>query len=313
MITSSHTPILSIVVPHLNEPSNLRRCLASLDRQRADGVHLEIVVADNGSVQVPTEVCAEFDHVMLVVEPTPGPGPARNAGAAIARADLIAFIDADCVAQPGWARALVDYFTDHSEIDFVGGSIGVLPTGQRMTAVEAFESVFSYRTAMLVQEQHFAPTGNMAVRKSCFQAVGPFAGIARHEDRIWGHKAVGMGMRLAYVPSARILTQGCTNYGALARRTDIQLAHDRADLASGIIPRLRWLLLAGMVAGSALFQGMSILRSPEIRNSTERLCAWRCLAAIRIYRAKRMVELMFDDWSGSQLQSWNRTEPPSST
>ena len=98
---------LSVVIPHLNEGDNLRRCLAALERQRADGVSLEIIVVDNGSDQLPEAACAGIRDLHLVVETTPGPGPARNLGARIARSDIVAFVDADCVVQSGWASAAI--------------------------------------------------------------------------------------------------------------------------------------------------------------------------------------------------------------
>ncbi|XJN85291.1 glycosyltransferase family 2 protein [Mesorhizobium terrae] len=45
---SSH-PRLSIVIPHLNEPDSLQRCLAALNAQRNPNIPFEIIVVDNGS------------------------------------------------------------------------------------------------------------------------------------------------------------------------------------------------------------------------------------------------------------------------
>jgi glycosyltransferase involved in cell wall biosynthesis len=303
------TPTLSVVIPHLNEPAALRRCLTALEAQRRDGVDFEIIVADNGSTQSPAPICALFSGTRLVVETTPGPGPARNRGAALARGNIMAFIDADCVAQPGWVRAISDYFALNPRTDFIGGSIGVLRAGDRFTAVEAYEAVFSYRTAMLVQRQRFAPTGNMAVRRAGFLSVGPFAGIARHEDRVWGHKAVSMGLKLNYVPAARVLTGGSAGFRALARRTDIHVAHDFADLPPGLGARVRWAILALVIAASSLLQLATVMRSSELSGLRERLGAARCLIGIRLYRAWRMIALLFHDWSGRQLDGWNRSEP----
>ncbi|KKB11767.1 hypothetical protein VE25_11395 [Devosia geojensis] len=302
-------PALSVVIPHLNEPVALHRCLTALDAQRQDRVDFEIIVADNGSTQSPAAICTLFSGTRLIVETTPGPGPARNRGAAVARGSILAFIDADCVAQPGWVRVISGYFEHNPETDFIGGSIGVLPAGDGFTAVEAYEAVFSYRTALLVQRQRFAPTGNMAVRRESFLKVGPFAGIARHEDRVWGHKAVGMGLKLDYVPAARVLTGGSASFKALARRTDIHVAHDFADMPPGVGARARWAMLALVIAASPLVQIAAIMRSPEVSRLRERLGAARCLIGIRLHRAWRMIALLFHDWSGRQLDGWNRSAP----
>mgnify|MGYP002529872914 CR=1 FL=1 len=90
---SSH-PRLSIVIPHLNEPDSLQRCLAALNAQRNPNIPFEIIVVDNGSRIPPRAACAAVPGVRLERESIPGPGPARNRGAAVANADLLAFIDA---------------------------------------------------------------------------------------------------------------------------------------------------------------------------------------------------------------------------
>ncbi len=170
---SDHSlPRISIVIPHLNEPDNLRRCLLSLAAQRSEGIPFEIIVVDNGSTELPQAVCSEFEGVRLEHEPVPGPGPARNLGARCARAELLAFIDSDCIAQPGWLRAMVEAMDGNPDIDFAGGDIGVLPADpKRPTAVEAYENIFSYRAQLYAERGHTA-TGNMVVRTGVFQAVG---------------------------------------------------------------------------------------------------------------------------------------------
>src|SRR5262245_42383038 len=105
-------PRLSVVIPHLNEADNLRRCLRSLVADRAGDLPFEIIVVDNGSRESPQARCADFVGVRFALEAEPGPGPARNLGARLARSDIIAFIDADCVVEPGWAHAIMERMTE---------------------------------------------------------------------------------------------------------------------------------------------------------------------------------------------------------
>src|SRR4051794_29944354 len=102
-------PRLSVVVPHLNEPDDLRRCLAALEAEKAYGVPFEIVIVDNGSRQPPVAICSDAG-VRLEEEPMPGPGPARNRGATVARAEIIAFLDVDCIPDRGFVSAIVRRF-----------------------------------------------------------------------------------------------------------------------------------------------------------------------------------------------------------
>ena len=40
--------MISVVIPHFNQPGELRRCLRSLQGQAAGGHEVEIIVVDNG-------------------------------------------------------------------------------------------------------------------------------------------------------------------------------------------------------------------------------------------------------------------------
>src|SRR5688500_18220852 len=73
--------MISVIVPHLNQPEPLQRCLASLACQVGLAEQAEIIVVDNGSTVSPSDICAAFPNVNLMFQPIPGPGPARNLGA----------------------------------------------------------------------------------------------------------------------------------------------------------------------------------------------------------------------------------------
>ena len=123
-------PVISVVIPHLNQPHLLVRCLASLAENTLQPG--EIIVVDNGSEVMP-EVPA---HVTLLREETPGPGPARNLGVAHAKGDVLAFIDADCLARFDWleeaARAI-------ARADVLGGDVRIgYVDPARLTVLEAY-------------------------------------------------------------------------------------------------------------------------------------------------------------------------------
>jgi rSAM/selenodomain-associated transferase 2 len=83
---------VSIIIPTLNEAS----CLAAtLGRLRAAGP-LEIIVADGGSRDATCALAAAADR--LVRAPR-GRAAQMNAGAAVARGDVLLFLHADCTVQ----------------------------------------------------------------------------------------------------------------------------------------------------------------------------------------------------------------------
>lgn len=304
---STPAPRVSIIIPHLNEPERLERCLRALVGQRPAEITREIIVVDNGSRARPEPVCARFASVRLEAEPTPGPGPARNRGAALARGEILAFIDADCFADPGWLAAITAYFDGHPQIGFIGGDIGIaVRDAKGMTAIEAYEAVFSYRAEMFVRRDGFAATGNMAVRRAVFQAVGPFEGIGVHEDKRWGHAARAMGYRLAYVPEAMVRTGACDSYAALEKRIDIHIAHDLADANFDGPGSMKWLLRSLMMAGSPIAGIPPIAASSKLRGGREKALAFICLVRIRLYRAMRMLDALLNRRFAAKLAMWNR-------
>jgi len=301
-------PQISVVVPHLNEPDDLARCLGALAAQRGDGIDFEVIVVDNGSREPPIAVCARFERVRLVVERTPGPGPARSRGAAEAQAPVVAFIDADCLAQPGWIRGIADYLGAHPEVDVLAGHVGIVrQVPERPTALELYEGLYSYRVKLYVERDHYAATGNMAVRKTAFETVGPFGGIATMEDRAWGQRATAMGMQLAFVPEVAVLTPACRKFGELVRRWDRHIAHDFKEISPGWGGALKWMALSLAIAGSPAIEAARLMVNPRGYSLLERLRALGVLTRIRLYRAGRMLALLADNRSSQMVNSWNRS------
>src|SRR5690606_10535485 len=92
----------------------------------AEGIRLpdEIFVVDNGSHEQPTAVCDRHPGVRLLAEPTPGPGPARNTGVAESTGDVLAFIDADCIADRRWLATIETAVADPTA-DVLGGDVRI--------------------------------------------------------------------------------------------------------------------------------------------------------------------------------------------
>jgi len=105
---------VSVVVPTLRRPAELERALRSVLAQTGvNGRLISIVIADNDpAASAETTVLRLRDEasVELIYRhvPRPGVATARNAALAETKAPLIAFLDDDEVASPGWLAALID-------------------------------------------------------------------------------------------------------------------------------------------------------------------------------------------------------------
>src|SRR5882672_13714 len=67
-------PLISVGIPHLNQPEALEACLSSLDAQNLARDLFEVIVVDNGSVSPPEDVVANHPDTRLLRELQAGPG-----------------------------------------------------------------------------------------------------------------------------------------------------------------------------------------------------------------------------------------------
>jgi GT2 family glycosyltransferase len=299
-------PEISVIVPHLNQPETLRACLAALAAQDLAPERFEVIVVDNGSATPPAAVVAGFPGVRLAVEPAPGPGLARNRGAALARGGILAFTDADCRPEPGWLAALAAGFAD-PDVAVLGGRVAIFAADPAApTPAENFDIVYGMRQDRLIAGQGFAATANLAVRRDAFAAVGPFAGIALAEDMDWGQRAAARGFPVRYAPAAVVRHPARRSLAALARQWDRHIGHAWAALPPGPLARLRWLGRAAAVAASPLATAGPLLASRRLAGPGQRLGAFGVLVRLRLYRARRMLAALGGGAARQGGHGWNR-------
>lgn len=283
--------LISVVIPHFNQEDHLRIGLQRLHAQGGCGAEVEFIVVDNGSRRLPEEVCAAFPDVTLLLETTPGPGPARNLGASQARGEVLAFIDADCHADPNWLAEIERHFRDPAA-QIAGGDVRVgYADPARPTFIEPYEAIYSYRNNKHIAEG-FSGAGNMATRPAIVAHVGPFAGIGIAEDRDWGLRAGALGYRTVYLPGMIVYHPARDSFRELTRKWDRHTAHDFADWKRKPLGRIKWLLRALAMAASPIAEIPAVLTSRRISGAWERLLAFLCLCAIRLYRAQAMLRVM---------------------
>lgn len=101
--------MISVVISTLNREDDLRDLLTSLGRQDMPRSEYQVIVVDNGSMDKTESAAKEaagYMNLVFIREPKLGVSHARNAGIKTAAGRIIAFIDDDAVADPGWLTAL---------------------------------------------------------------------------------------------------------------------------------------------------------------------------------------------------------------
>jgi glycosyltransferase involved in cell wall biosynthesis len=162
-------PRISVVVPVRNGMPWIESQLEALSAQDVP-VEWEVVVAENGS-EDGTRSCVERwsarDQRIRLVDASArrGAAAARNTGVQSARADRLAFCDADDVVRPGWVGAM------YEALDSADVVAGVFDFG----ALDG--NPVSHPVPAATRQLGFLPFGlgaNLAAHKKVLEAVGGF-------------------------------------------------------------------------------------------------------------------------------------------
>jgi GT2 family glycosyltransferase len=100
--------VLSVVVPTCDRNDQLAQCLERLapGRQTLETGRYEVVVTDDGARDTAQDlVRTRFEWAKWVAGPGRGPAANRNNGVRFASGEWIAFVDDDCLPEPGWLAA----------------------------------------------------------------------------------------------------------------------------------------------------------------------------------------------------------------
>jgi len=295
--------LVSVIIPHFNQPDELEQCLRSLEAQTLERSAFEIIVVDNASTRTPDEVVRRHPGARLLGEPTPGPGLARNRGAAAAAGDILCFIDADCRARSDWLLNIVNAFKDERTI--LGGDVRIWRDDQStFTALEAYESVFAYRFKLYIEKHGFSGTGNLAVRRSDFLEVGPFAGIAVAEDVEWGTRAKAANFTIRYIPEMVVFHPARRTIRELFTKWDRHIQHDLNAARKKRGWLFAWFARAVGILFSPAIDCVRVFTSPRISGAGPRLNALKVLITVRVYRAWKMVTMLVSQGKAP----WNRNE-----
>jgi glycosyltransferase involved in cell wall biosynthesis len=296
-------PLISVIIPHLNQPRDLEACLRSLYSQTLEPSAFEVIVVDNGSTPVPLAVIERYPGTVLLQESRPGPGPARNRGVEVANGDILAFTDADCRTHPGWLNSAVSALRDSPRQTILGGDVRIWrQPNAAITAIEAYESVFAYRFKLYIEQHGFCGTGNLVMRKSDFANIGPFRGIELAEDIEWGQRARAAGYSFRYAPEMVVFHPARRSLRELFVKWDRHIQHAVNAGSKSRIWQAKWVLRALAVLLSPAIDWSKVVASDRIDGVWPRAKAISTLTAVRCYRAYKMIHALI----ASKQVTWNR-------
>lgn len=194
--------VVSVVVPTFKREDLIAKCLGALAVQDFDPQDYEVIVCDDAALPSTKTLVEQFaPSSPCSVRYVPviglhGTAAARNAGWRAARGKYIAFIDDDCVPQPGWLAAGV-HALDQGAYAATGKV--VMPIPDRPTDYE--------RDAAGLTTAEFV-TANAFVRRSALREVGGFDErfrMAWREDSDLHFSLIERGLWITTAPEAVVI------------------------------------------------------------------------------------------------------------
>ena len=180
-------PAVSVIMPAYNARETLTASVNSVQEQTLQ--NWELIIIDDGS----TDDTAELAHTMANADPricvlqcpNGGPSVARNKGADLAKAVVLAFLDADDLWAPDRLSGMLKVFRDRPDT-------GVLFSRTRFIDAQTLQPgtltkhYSRLSAADLMAENALCSTSNIVCLKSVFQATQGFTpGLNHAEDQDW--------------------------------------------------------------------------------------------------------------------------------
>lgn len=214
---------LTVAIVSYNARTTIGRTLTALAEQSAAG--FETLVVDSSHDETHLEIAGRFPSVRLIhVQERLFPGKARNVAVREARGELLAFVDADCVAAPDWVERILAAHNDprYEGQLIIGGSVGAA-NPESLAGWASFFCEFSpwlrWGRPRLVDD---IPTCCYSMKREAFARFGPFDEEGYCSDTTFNWRAVAGGQPPLFMPAIHVRHENPTK---LARILEKQGMH----------------------------------------------------------------------------------------
>jgi glycosyltransferase involved in cell wall biosynthesis len=172
MGSGTDQPVASTVIVTRDRPELLRRAIAAIEAQDVEGVVETIVVFDQSALDPSLERVGGPRPVRVVANTrTPGLPGGRNAGAVVARGDVLAFCDDDDEWLPSKLRQQLSLLDREPGVDVVVTGVSIAFEGRTIERRAAERISFHDFLRRRVMEANFVTA---AVRRDAFwDRIGP--------------------------------------------------------------------------------------------------------------------------------------------
>jgi glycosyltransferase involved in cell wall biosynthesis len=212
----SETPVkVSVIISSYNQKHVIFTALESVLQQKTS-FPFEVIVVESTGDDTAQLVRERFPDVcVLELKERAFPGTARNEAIKMARGEILAFTDTDCVVAPDWLSTLA---RAHSEgYSIVGGMVkNGTPKSIFGTVDYLLEFAEQIPPRPTTDKSHFG-TCNVSFKKEIFDRHGLFADQVKGSDSLYTRLAKAKGEVLYYQPDAVIWHKNRTDFNKILR------------------------------------------------------------------------------------------------
>ncbi|MBH8571523.1 glycosyltransferase [Nostocaceae cyanobacterium CENA369] len=216
-----YTSFVSVIIPVFNDSERLKLCLQALENQTYSKNLYELIVVDNASQQEIKSLVIQFSQAKLTYESQPGSYIARNQGISIAKGEILAFTDSDCIPASDWIEKGVKNLLSTPNCGLVAGRIDFFfKNPKKLTPVELYENIeMPFNQELNVQETHFGVTANLFTFKHVIDNVGSFdEKLKSGGDREWGERVFQAGYQQIYADDTHVKHPARNSFSQLYKR-----------------------------------------------------------------------------------------------
>jgi hypothetical protein len=242
----------SVIIPAFNAAATLARAIDSV-RAQSWPAH-EIIVVDDGSSDGTAEIARQYgEAVRLIQQPNSGVSVARNAGAAAATGDWLAFLDADDWYVPDRIKLHAEWIAEDPTLDFLTGDyeyrdaaghlLGTSMAQHASGRMLLEQAAGAERCVMISHEQiaafvadHFGDTHTLSVPRARFVELGGYpTGFKVCEDVHFLTRLVATSRRIGVI--CQSLGVYVIHDGSATRRDPVAAQRENVRTLSDLVRR----------------------------------------------------------------------------
>lgn len=183
---------VSIVIPAYNCEKTIGQAIETCLEQDYPKDKIEIIVVDDGSTDNTKNIVAKYP-LKYIYQPNGGPAKARNTGWRNSKAEIVCFLDADCVAERKWIAKMIAHYIREKTV-CVGGRYEI--ANEENLLARCIYSEFLVRYSKMPELPKYIGSHGYSFRRSFLEKIGGYCEeytMASAEDNDLAYRILSAG------------------------------------------------------------------------------------------------------------------------